>query len=71
MIQDYTSKSITRYEVPWEGWLLSTELLGENNVIGLHDQDLIHNGKKLINPLDSAVKSLQLGADVCLLDHLG
>ena len=45
--------------------------MGENKVRGLHDQDFIHNGKKLINPLDSAVKTLQLGADVCFLDHLG
>jgi len=37
----------------------------------LHDQDFIHNGKKLINPLDSVVKCLQLGADVCHLDHIG
>ena len=29
------------------------------------------NGKKLINPLDSAIKNLQLGIDVCYLDHFG
>jgi len=34
-------------------------------------KDFIHNAKKLINPLDSVVKNLQLGTDVCYLDHLG
>ena len=71
MVHDYCSKAGFRYEIPWEGWSLSCEWLGENRVRGLHDQDFIHNGKKLINPLDSAVKNLQLGADVCYLDHLG
>jgi hypothetical protein len=33
--------------------------------------DFIHNGKKLINPLDSLVKVLQLGSDVCCLKHIG
>jgi len=55
----------------WEGWSLSCEWLGENKIAGLDDQDFIHNSKKLINPLKNAVKNLQLGADVCYLDHLG
>ena len=71
MVKDYCSKVGLRYEIPWEGWALSCEWLGENKISGLHDQDFIHNGKKLINPLDSPVKNLQLGADVCYLDHLG
>ena len=71
MVQDYTSKVGLRYEIPWEGWSLSCEWLGENKIKGLHNQDFIHNSKKLINPLDSATKNLQLGADVCYLDHLG
>jgi hypothetical protein len=71
MVEDYCNKVGFRYEIPWEGWSLSCEWLGENKIKGLHDQDFIHNGKKLINPLDSAVKCLQLGADVCHLDHIG
>ena len=71
MVTDYCSKQGLRYEIPWEGWSMSCQWLGENKIQGLHDQDFIHNGKKLINPLDSAVKNLQLGADVCYLDHLG
>ena len=39
--------------------------------MGLHDQDFIHNGKKLINPIDSHVGTLQLGSDVVTLTHLG
>ena len=50
---------------------MSCKWLGEKRIFGLHDQDFIHNGKKLINPLDSVVKNLQLGFDVCYLDHLG
>jgi hypothetical protein len=38
---------------------------------GLHNHDFIHNGKKLINPFDSPVRVLQLGGDICCLEHLG
>jgi hypothetical protein len=31
----------------------------------LSDQDYIHNGKKLINPLDSPMRSLQLDEYTC------
>lgn len=31
----------------------------------LHDQDYIHNGKKLVDPLDSPMWTLQLGAYIC------
>lgn len=34
--------------------------------IGLHDEDYIHNGKKLLNPLDSNVRTLRLEADMAL-----
>jgi hypothetical protein len=37
----------------------------------LHDQDYIHNGKKMINPLNSHVWLLQLGVNICCLEHLG
>ena len=40
------------------------------NVIGeatsLYDQDYIHNGKKLLNPLYSIVRTLRLGDDMAL-----
>jgi hypothetical protein len=43
----------------------------QGNVKELHDQDYIHNGKKLINPLDSLVKTLQLGGDMAIHEHIG
>jgi hypothetical protein len=40
-------------------------------MLGLHGQDFIHNGKKLVNLLDSFVRTLQLGGDMALHEHLG
>jgi hypothetical protein len=40
-------------------------------VSNLHNHDYIHNEKKLINPLDSPVRVLQLGGDICCLEHVG
>ena len=48
----------------WEGWVYSSAVNANGEVIGLHDQDYIHNGKKLLNPLDSNVRTLRLGADM-------
>lgn len=39
-------------------------------VASLRDQPFIHNGKKLINPLDLQTKPLCLGGDVACLEHL-
>jgi hypothetical protein len=71
MLQDYTSSSGNRYAIPWDGWLLSGCLGEDGSVQGLHDQDYIYNGKKLVNPLDSPVKVLQLGGDLLALEHVG
>jgi hypothetical protein len=30
----------------------------------------VHNDKKLINPLDSPIRILQLGGDICCLEHV-
>jgi hypothetical protein len=40
------------------------------NVIGLHDQDYIHNGKKLINPLFSGRRDLILGEELVSFNHV-
>ena len=40
-------------------------------MLNSHDEDFIHDGKKLINPLDSLVRVLQLEGDVCYLEHVG
>jgi len=41
----------------------------EGNCSGLHDQDWIYNGKKLVNPLDSPIKTLQLREDRAFCTH--
>lgn len=71
MLADYTSGAGSRGSINWEGWLLTTSVDTEGKWSGLHDQDWIHNGKKLINPLDSPVKTLQLGEDGAFHTHLG
>jgi hypothetical protein len=71
MLADYLNVAGTQLQVLWDGWLLSAGLNANGGVHGLHDQDFIYNGKKLINPLDSPIKTLQLGGDNCYLDHLG
>ena len=71
MLQDFTNLCGVRFNVNWIGWSLSGSVLDLGRVVGLHDQDYVHNGKKLINPLDSAMKSLQLGAYICLLEDIG
>jgi hypothetical protein len=55
------------YDISWTGFLLSACVDSDNAMAGFHDQDFIHNGKKLINPLDSPMRVLHLGADVCFL----
>ena len=51
MLVDYQSNEGIRLDVGWEGWVFSASLNPSGNAKGLHDQDYIHNGKKLINPL--------------------
>ena len=47
-------------------------IIGADGIVyDLLDQDYIHNCKKLVNPLDSLVKVLQLGVDLLALEHVG
>ena len=55
----------------WPGWVFTATLDFDGNATGLYDQDFIHNGKKLINPMDSLVRTPQLGCDVVTLTYLG
>ena len=71
MLEDYRGTTGERRSIPWAGWNLTATKNELGQVVGLGDQDFIHNGKKLINPLDSPVRVLQLGADICCLEHLG
>ena len=71
MLKDYKSDVGKRLKLEWEGWLFSASLDDNGDARGLHDQDYIHNRKKLINPLDSPVRVMQLGGDLCILEHIG
>ena len=71
MLEDYRKQEGVRLNVNWEGWLLSAGIDSNGDAYGLHDQDYIHNGKKLINPLDSRVWDLILGGDIALHEHIG
>jgi hypothetical protein len=55
MLSSYTCVDGQRYGISWPGWIMSGTVIASGQVQGLHDQDFIHNGKKLINPLDSLV----------------
>ena len=70
MLADYKSDSGRWLQVDWEGWMFTASLDEKEDAMGMHDQDYIHNGKKLINPLLSAARTLQLGGDLCLHSHI-
>ncbi|CAM6105892.1 unnamed protein product [Calypogeia fissa] len=75
MLQDYTGKGISgpRFDLGFEGWTLTHSVITCGSVVhasGLHDQDYIHNGKKLGNVLDSIKRILQPGAQVAMLTHV-
>ena len=67
MLQDYRSCEGSRLDLDWDGWLFITSLNSVGDAFRLHDQDYIHNGNKLINPLLSSICCMQLRGDVCLL----
>jgi hypothetical protein len=71
MLSDYKETGGTRLKLDWEGWLFSAGVDNNGDAFGLHDQDYIHNGKKLINPIDQGGRTLMLGGDVCMLEHVG
>jgi hypothetical protein len=66
MLANHTIRQGLLLKIEWPWWLMSAA-----DAWGLHDQDCIHNGKKLINPLDSLMRSLQLGANTCFLERIG
>jgi hypothetical protein len=70
MLSSYTCADGQRYGISWLWWVMSRTVTAAGQVQGVHDQDFIHNRKKLINSLDSLVRVLQLDGDVCCLEHL-
>lgn len=61
MLEDYVGGEFPRFKIGWDGWLFTKSILPNNDVYGLHDQDFIHNGMKLVNPLDNATQHLVFG----------
>ena len=70
MLADYKSLEGRRLRENWEGWIFSSAINDAAEATGLHNQDYIHNGKKLINPLDSNIRTLRLGGNLALHQHI-
>ncbi|KAL3677704.1 hypothetical protein R1sor_020660 [Riccia sorocarpa] len=75
-LSDYCRRAATSqmpaadFRIDWPGFSLGCLIDGEGNVSGLHDQDWVHNTKKLISPLDSACRTLWLGPFIVRLEHI-
>jgi len=67
MLEDYKVTTRGGLKVNWDVWLVIVGLEDMGDAFGLYDQDYIHNGRKLVNPMDSVVRILQLGSDVSCL----
>ncbi|KAL3692993.1 hypothetical protein R1sor_006644 [Riccia sorocarpa] len=70
MLGDYGSMSGVRWKLDWDGWIFLGAVSGTGNVYDLGDQDLPHNGKKLVNPLDRNTHPLILGDHHACLEHV-
>ncbi|MEM7518787.1 MAG: hypothetical protein AAF368_17930, partial [Planctomycetota bacterium] len=75
-LADMTSKDGERYGLfapDWKGCTLSARVVekgGRRVVYGIHSQDWIHNGKKLLRPLDNASRVLDLGGHTATHHHV-
>ncbi|MCO5588629.1 hypothetical protein L7F22_042586 [Adiantum nelumboides] len=69
MAEDYMAKSDQQFIIDWCGWKLKRRLIGDD-VYGLHDQDFVHYGKKLISPLDNPTRQLAIGCVWITLNHV-
>ncbi|MCO5593945.1 hypothetical protein L7F22_047964 [Adiantum nelumboides] len=69
MLADYVHKNDTRFQIKWNGWPLSAKMK-DGDVLGMHDQDFVHNGKKLVNVLDKPKHKLALGDVWITLNHV-
>ncbi|KAL2609573.1 hypothetical protein R1flu_028146 [Riccia fluitans] len=70
MLEDYLGSEGQRWTVGWDGWMLSGIVLDSGDVYALGDQDPIHNGKKMINPLDRSSYPIVLGDFHACLEHV-
>lgn len=71
MLAEYKSTEGQRLKVDWHSWVFSATLDFARNASGLHDQDFIHNGKRLINPIDFPIRTSQLGFEIVNFTHIG
>ncbi|KAL2620839.1 hypothetical protein R1flu_001044 [Riccia fluitans] len=70
MLEDYLGSEGQRWTVGWDGWVLSGIVLDSGDMYALGDQDPIHNGKKMINPLDKSSYPIVLGDFHACLEHV-
>ncbi|KAL2643815.1 hypothetical protein R1flu_011402 [Riccia fluitans] len=70
MLEDYLGSEGQRWTIGWDGWVLSAIVLDSGDVYALGDQDPIHNGKKMINPLDRSSYPIVLGDFHACLEHV-
>ena len=67
MLADCKVTTRDHLKIKWDGWLLTASVNAIGNAFGLHDENYIHNGMTLVNPMDSLVRVIQLGSDVASL----
>ncbi|KAL2622804.1 hypothetical protein R1flu_003009 [Riccia fluitans] len=70
MLKDYLGKEGQRWTVGWDRWVLSGIVLDSRDVYALGNHDPIHNGKKMINPLDKSSYPIVLGDFHACLEHV-
>jgi hypothetical protein len=68
-LQDMSNTSETRFGIAWRGFTLSG-YLQHGRVRGIHAQDVIHNAKKGVNPLDVNSRIIQLGEFPAIWEHI-
>ncbi|KAL2642825.1 hypothetical protein R1flu_010412 [Riccia fluitans] len=70
MLEDYFGSEGQRWTVGWDRWVLFGIVLDYGDVYAFGDQDPIHNGKKMINPLDKSSYPIVLGDYHACLEHV-
>ncbi|KAL2650585.1 hypothetical protein R1flu_018713 [Riccia fluitans] len=70
MLEDSLGSEGQRWTVGWDGWMLFGIVLDSRDVCALGDQDPIHNGKKMINPLDKSSYPIVLIDFHACLEHV-
>ncbi|KAL2653154.1 hypothetical protein R1flu_021282 [Riccia fluitans] len=70
MLEDDFGSEGQRWTIGWGGWVLFGIVLDSGDVYALGDHDPIHNGKKMINPLDKSSYPIVLGDFHACLEHI-